>query len=213
MAKQERAVRTREALIRAAAETFDQDGFPVAALTRISARAGVSSGALHFHFASKAALADSVEETAAVALRTLTSESFSPGLSHLQHLVDATHRLAQALREDVVLRVGFGLSGEATHACRTDLRACWRSWVETEVANSAAGGELRADVPPQRVSAAVLAATTGFEVLGARDAAWLSAEAIGGFWRLLLPALVEKDVLAGLAPAGRVPPKPEAADA
>ena len=55
MVKQERALRTREALIESAAEVFDREGFSVASLTAISSRAGVSNGALHFHFASKAA--------------------------------------------------------------------------------------------------------------------------------------------------------------
>ena len=61
MAEQERAVRTRERLIGSAAETFCREGFAVASLSVISAQAGVSSGALHFHFAGKAALADAVE--------------------------------------------------------------------------------------------------------------------------------------------------------
>ncbi|WP_159062215.1 TetR family transcriptional regulator, partial [Streptomyces caniscabiei] len=66
MAKQERAVRTRENLIRSAAEVFDREGYAVASITTISARAGVSNGALHFHFASKAALAEAVAEAAAL---------------------------------------------------------------------------------------------------------------------------------------------------
>ncbi|MCX4906285.1 TetR/AcrR family transcriptional regulator [Streptomyces sp. NBC_00878] len=74
MAQQERAVRTRNALIKSAAELFCKDGFDVVSLSTISARAGVSNGALHFHFASKAALASGVWEAAAQRLRRITAE-------------------------------------------------------------------------------------------------------------------------------------------
>jgi AcrR family transcriptional regulator len=72
MAQQERAVRTRNALIESAAELFCKDGFDVVSLSTISTRAGVSNGALHFHFASKAALASAVWEAAAQRLRRIT---------------------------------------------------------------------------------------------------------------------------------------------
>ena len=61
MVKQERAARTRQALIQAAAEVFAEEGFVTASLSTISRRAGVSNGALHFHFANKGMLADAVE--------------------------------------------------------------------------------------------------------------------------------------------------------
>lgn len=79
MAKQERAVRTRESLIRSAAETFYREGFAVASLSVISAQAGVSSGALHFHFASKAALADAVETAALDRLRIIAQVASRQG--------------------------------------------------------------------------------------------------------------------------------------
>ncbi|MFE9059224.1 hypothetical protein CJI59_04750 [Streptomyces sp. Alain-F2R5] len=202
MAKQERAVRTREALIRAAAESFDQDGFTVASLTRISSRAGVSSGALHFHFASKAALADAVEEAAATALRTVAPDTGHLGTSRLQHLVDATHRLAEALRDDVVLRAGFELSGEAAREPHTDLRMSWRDRVERQARRCEESGELREGVTVGRVVSAVVAATVGFEVLGVRDRAWLAPGTVTEFWRLLLPTLASDAVAARVRPEG-----------
>ncbi len=204
MAKQERAMRTREALIRAAAESFDQDGFTVASLTRISSRAGVSSGALHFHFASKAALADAVEEAAAMVLRAIAHDADRPGSSRLQHLVDATHRLAEALRDDVVLRAGFELSGETARVPRTDLRLSWRDRVERQVRRCEETGELRAGVTAGRVVSAVVAATVGFEVLGVRNRAWLAPGTIAEFWRLLLPTLASDAVVARIRPEGSV---------
>ncbi|WP_420834079.1 TetR family transcriptional regulator [Streptomyces antarcticus] len=73
MAKQERAARTRESLVRAAAEVFAEQGFVTASIAVISRRAGVSAGGLHFHFESKTALAQAVEGRAAEALRQITA--------------------------------------------------------------------------------------------------------------------------------------------
>ncbi|MET9857280.1 ScbR family autoregulator-binding transcription factor [Streptomyces sp. NPDC006450] len=202
MAKQERAVRTRESLIRSAAEIFDREGFTVASLAMISTQAGVSSGALHFHFASKAALAEAVESAALDRLRIIAGVASREGAGRLQYLVDVTHGLALGLRRDVVLRAGFGLGGEAGRVTPGDLREHWRQWVEQAVAEAEKAGELRPGVAPEDAVTAVVAATVGFEVLGSREEAWLAPRTIARFWELLLPALAAGDRLAALEPEG-----------
>ncbi|GGS92649.1 MULTISPECIES: ScbR family autoregulator-binding transcription factor [Streptomyces] len=206
MTKQERAVRTRGTLIRSAAEVFGREGYSVASLAAISSLAGVSNGALHFHFASKAVLADAVEAAALARLADLVGGPLPPpGKGRVQHLVDTTHRLAGALRTDPVLRAGFQLAGESSRPPRHDLRGHWRAWVEEAVRGAETAGELRAGVAVRDAAAAVAAATTGLEVLGVRDAEWLSAAAVAGLWRLLLPALVPEAVVEGIEVAGGCP--------
>ncbi|WP_335755580.1 helix-turn-helix domain-containing protein [Streptomyces sp. 3211] len=73
MVKQERAARTREALVRAAAEVFAEEGFTAASIAVISRRARVSAGGLHFHFAGKTVLARAVQDRAAQALSRITA--------------------------------------------------------------------------------------------------------------------------------------------
>ncbi|MEU9377003.1 ScbR family autoregulator-binding transcription factor [Streptomyces sp. NPDC048255] len=206
MAKQERAVRTRETLIRCAAEIFDREGFTVASLTTISTQAGVSNGALHFHFASKAALADAVEEAALERLRAVGDEASPRGAGWLQHLVDVTHGLTRGLREDVVLRAGFVLSGDTARPSPTDLRLHWQRWVEEAVARADGAGELRAGVAPESAAAAVVAATVGFEVLCARDAQWVSPQTVTRFWQLLLSSLAAPELLDRLEAGGSTAP-------
>ncbi|WP_405706878.1 ScbR family autoregulator-binding transcription factor [Streptomyces sp. NBC_00069] len=198
MVKQERAARTRETLIRSAAQIFDREGFSVASLTGISSLAGVSNGALHFHFASKAALADAVEAAALTRLLAVTDAGPTPGAGRVQRLVDVTHGLAAALRTDVVLRAGFELSGEPSRVSQSDLRERWRRWVQETLERADAEGELHPEVAARDVVTAVVAATVGFEVLGARDAVWLSESTVARFWRLLLPTLVPAALLAEL---------------
>lgn len=205
MVKQERAARTREALIRSAAEVFGREGLSAASVTAISFLAGVSNGALHFHFATKAALADAVEGAALVRLRALTEGAPAAGTGRVQLLVDATHRLAAALRADVVLRAGFELNGEVSRVPRADLRASWQEWVARTVEEADTGGELSPGVAAGDVTAAVVAATVGLEVLGVRDALWLSRPTVVRFWRLLLPTLVPAALLVNIDPQGTGP--------
>ncbi len=205
MVKQERAARTREALIRSAAEVFGQEGFSRASLTAICSRAGVSNGALHFHFESKAALADVVEAEALTRLLAVIGTELPAGASHVQLLVDATHRLADALRSDVVLRTGFSLGSELSHPVRTSLRDHWRCWVEEELERAEAKGELRPEAVAQDVVATVVAATVGLEALGVRDAMWLSAATVSRIWRLLLPSVAPTGLLADLEADGTQP--------
>ncbi|MFD3722337.1 TetR family transcriptional regulator [Streptomyces sp. NPDC058674] len=90
MVKQERAARTRESLVRAAAEVFAEQGFTTASIAAISRRAGVSAGGLHFHFESKTALADAVEDRAVQALRRITAGR--PGSAYAAQGAQGAHR-------------------------------------------------------------------------------------------------------------------------
>ncbi|MFD4139769.1 TetR family transcriptional regulator [Streptomyces sp. NPDC058572] len=67
--RQQRAEKTRCALLAAAAAEFAQHGYTGATLMRISKRAGVILGALTFHFPAKEQLAEAVTEAGASATR------------------------------------------------------------------------------------------------------------------------------------------------
>ncbi|WP_225839808.1 ScbR family autoregulator-binding transcription factor [Streptomyces sp. NK08204] len=60
MALQERAIRTRRAILVAAAAVFAEVGYEAATISEILHRADVTKGALYFHFASKEELAQAV---------------------------------------------------------------------------------------------------------------------------------------------------------
>lgn len=57
MARQERAIRTRRALLVAAAEVFDEVGYEAATISDVLKKSGMTKGALYFHFTSKEELA------------------------------------------------------------------------------------------------------------------------------------------------------------
>ncbi|WP_327358766.1 ScbR family autoregulator-binding transcription factor [Streptomyces sp. NBC_01304] len=190
MVKQERAARTRQSLIRAAAEVFAQDGFAPASLNAISRRAGVSNGALHFHFETKLALAQAVHDEARETVRGLTQ--LAPpgdGGGALQVLVDATHGLMRRLAEDVVVRAGFELCNDLSRGDVSELRWAWQQWIEDTLRRADREGLLAEGVSPEAAAPAIMAATVGFEVLGSANSEWLSEQRIARFWDLMLPRL------------------------
>ncbi|MFJ2675965.1 ScbR family autoregulator-binding transcription factor [Streptomyces sp. NPDC087525] len=205
MVTQDRAARTRRSLIRAAAEIFAVEGFVPASLTMISRRAGVSNGALHFHFKSKEALAGAVEEEAARELRLITECRDHGEAPALQLLIDATHALMLRLDEDVVVQAGFELSGERSRLGGIELRRQWRRWTEDILQRASSGGELAPGVAPDIAAATLLATTVGFEVLGARDGKeWISGPTLARFWELMLPGLAARpdSLIADGSPGG-----------
>ncbi|MFC7472440.1 TetR family transcriptional regulator [Actinomadura keratinilytica] len=60
MVKQERAIRTRKAILTAAAKIFEERGYRAATISEILSAAGVTKGALYFHFSSKEELAQGI---------------------------------------------------------------------------------------------------------------------------------------------------------
>ncbi|MEU5979082.1 ScbR family autoregulator-binding transcription factor [Streptomyces sp. NPDC047315] len=202
--KQERAVRTRQSLIRAAAEAFERHGYVQAKLSEISASAGVTPGALHFHFPTKAAVASTVEATAATALRRAATEAQEPGMNALQRLTSITYALGRRMREDVVARAGYQLNCRSPHGAGLDLCQEWQSCVERLVAEAAEEGLLADGVTEEDMVATVVGATTGFESLARTEPDWLSPATLTRFWRLIMPRLAASEA-AHCANAGPAP--------
>ncbi|AVZ77950.1 TetR family transcriptional regulator (plasmid) [Streptomyces lunaelactis] len=206
MLKQERAVRTRHSLVHSAAQAFQQHGYVQARLADISSRAGVSPGALHFHFENKSAVASTVQAEAAESLRrAVRAATRQPGMNALQKLTDASHALADTLRRDVVARAGFQLSCD--EACKAEWDLCqeWHRYVQRLLEEAADENLLSEDVARHNVAASIVAATTGLEVLARNDAEWLAHETLTGLWELILPCLATGAALTVLEPGGTHP--------
>ncbi|MER7769287.1 TetR/AcrR family transcriptional regulator [Kitasatospora sp. NPDC096140] len=105
---QERSERTRGRLVEAGAGLFDRCGYAGATLGEIAAAAGVTKGALYFHFASKEELARAVFEQAECSLRSACGDHRAVD-SPLQALIDAGYWLVDALGTDPVVRAAFRL--------------------------------------------------------------------------------------------------------
>lgn len=112
MGLQERAVRTRARIVRAAAMEMDRVGYEGAKLSRICELADASMGALTFHFPSKGALAEAVREEGRTIVDAVVTRMLPPGESQLRAVVDLTVALAELLEKDVVVRAAARVAGE-----------------------------------------------------------------------------------------------------
>ncbi|MGW2649320.1 ScbR family autoregulator-binding transcription factor [Streptomyces sp. NPDC001393] len=189
MVKQVRAARTRESLIRAAAEVFAADGYALASLPAISRRAGVSAGALHFHFANKDALAAEVESAATDSVEKLAERCRGTADTSLQSLVRTMSGLLVAVADDPVVRAGFKLSGDPSRKSEAAMLGWWRNCVHDLVLQAQRAGELADGVSPDGATTTIVAATVGLEVIAATDDGWRPDERMAQFWSLLLPGL------------------------
>ncbi|MEW2393544.1 ScbR family autoregulator-binding transcription factor [Streptomyces venezuelae] len=189
MSQQERATRTRNALIQAAAELFERHGYTRASLEDISTRAQVSRGALHFHFENKAALADAVEHAAAHAIRE-TAESTPPNpTSPLHTLMDLSHRMVHLLHHDTIVRAGFRLNCDPGPRTPLNLHQQWQAHVHHHVTQAANQQTLAPHITPHHLTATIVATTTGLEVLSRTNHNWLTPTPLTHFWQLLLPSI------------------------
>ncbi|MEI5036150.1 TetR family transcriptional regulator [Streptomyces sp. S1A(2023)] len=100
---QERAARTRQAVLEAAADEFAERGYEGASLQRMGRRAATSIGALTFHFGNKTTLAEEVRTTGRARFeRCLEDLAAAPDpLRQLRTLIGALARLAH---EDAFVR-------------------------------------------------------------------------------------------------------------
>ncbi|MGW0537938.1 ScbR family autoregulator-binding transcription factor [Streptomyces sp. NPDC003032] len=104
MAKQDRAIRTRRTILAAAAQVFEERGYQAATITEILATAGVTKGALYFHFESKDQLAQGVLAEQGQSL------SVPARNCKIQELVDTVALHAYRLQIDPMVRAGVRLS-------------------------------------------------------------------------------------------------------
>ncbi|MFJ4487019.1 TetR family transcriptional regulator [Streptomyces longwoodensis] len=133
MARQERAEQTRQRIVEAAASEFAGHGYDGTSLHGIVRTAGVTMGALTFHFRSKSALADAVQESGAAATRAAL-DATTPATG-FQGALETVLALAGALRTTPSVRAAARLTREG-HGGWYD---CWapglrdaleRSWCE-----------------------------------------------------------------------------------
>ncbi|GAA1144885.1 AcrR family transcriptional regulator [Kitasatospora gansuensis] len=160
MVKQERAARTRKILVDAAALEFDRDGYEGTSLARISKAAGISSGAVTFHFAHKGALAGAILGQGRAAAREVLEKVAGDGADPLGATVRLTLELARLLESDVVVRAAARLAREQSRTL-PGWYCVWLPTVRQWLAEAGAAGLLRPGVQSD-----VLATTVGYLLTG-----------------------------------------------
>jgi AcrR family transcriptional regulator len=108
MAMQDRAIRTRRKILSAAAEVFESRGYRSATISEVLRTAGVTKGALYFHFQSKEELAQGVLNAQDQVV------NLPQRATKVQELVDVVMLHAHRLQTDSMVRAGVRLTMDQT---------------------------------------------------------------------------------------------------
>ncbi|MEV6121877.1 ScbR family autoregulator-binding transcription factor [Streptomyces sp. SID8352] len=201
MARQERGIRSRHSILEAAADVFGERGYDAASTNEILSRAGLTRGALYYHFPSKEAIATALVEAQGEALTVPERRTW------LQSAIDLTLSFAHRLKTDTVLRASVRLTVEQssfTSSARAPYDQAIRA-MEDLLRRAERRGELLPGTDVAEVAATIVSAFTGLQVVSQAysDRRDLPLR-ISAMWRLVLPGLATPGLLPRLdaSPSG-----------
>jgi len=196
MAQQVRAVETRAAILQGAAAAFHERGYGSTSLTQVSAAAGVTKGALYFHFDSKEALAVAIIEAQHAQSVGAGRQLLDDNVPGLRALVSMSYELARQLREDLIVSAGVRLTLEAMNF-QTPVSAPYLDWMdacEEFLRRGIVDGDVDASIDVRAAAHFFTAAFTGVQVVS--DVLTHRGDIdmrLTQMWALLLPSLVSEE--------------------
>lgn len=157
---QQRAVRTRELILDAAAEEFAAHGYVAATLLGVVERTGMTKGALYGHFSSKEELAAALIKEAGDELAACAARRGGPTLQTLRKI---TLDLARQVRQDTRARSALRLAVEAPHLDRHSIRLVERICLSLTraVAEAQAGHQAGGSRPPESIAQLLMSVFAG----------------------------------------------------
>ncbi len=168
--KQERAVQTRERILIAAARAFAADGYAEVTLLNIAERAGMTKGAVYFHFKNKESLAVTIAEGFYQRMVENTETVTRLQRPPLESLVEFLRQTAQAFRDDELIQAGSRLQLEGSSVA-APMPAPFRTFgatVESWLAAAAKEGQLPDGVDPAALTRVLVEA-----YFGAQHISWV----------------------------------------
>ncbi|WP_331744959.1 TetR/AcrR family transcriptional regulator (plasmid) [Streptomyces sp. NBC_01136] len=165
MARQERAIRTRQKILVAAAEVFDEVGYEATTISEILKRSEVTKGALYFHFTSKEELAQRILAEQIHAIPPVPPQDLA-----LQEAVDEALLLTYLLRSgDARVRGSIRLTvDQGSPQDGLDRSVPMQGWINRSVElfeKAKANGELLPDVDVVSLAKLFVGCFTGVQVL------------------------------------------------
>ena len=152
----EEAAATRDSILDAAEQLFVEQGVSRTTLQHIASAAGVTRGAIYWHFDDKGALFNAMMERATLpfecALTVLNKASETDPLDDLRSFVLEIFRVteqdpkARRVFEIASLKVEFVSELDAVRVRRSQSKKEWMAHVEERIKLGIRGGQIRADV-------------------------------------------------------------------
>ncbi|MFG2129927.1 ScbR family autoregulator-binding transcription factor [Streptomyces sp. NPDC048751] len=193
MAKQERAIRTRRAILEAAGAVFDEHGYTSTTIAMVLERAEVTKGALYFHFPSKESLAQAVLD------EQVPFGAVPPQTCKVQEIIDMTFVVGERLLSNSLLRGSVRLAVDQETPSSVDHGEPFRQWAERltvllELARER--GELLPTVRPRETVEMIVGAFTGIQLM---SRALTGRADLGGrlsvLWSHILPSIAVPGLL------------------
>ncbi|MEU0678222.1 ScbR family autoregulator-binding transcription factor [Streptomyces sp. NPDC006172] len=194
MAKQDRAIRTRQSILLAAAGVFEERGYQAATISEILAAAGVTKGALYFHFPSKEHLAQGV-------LAQQDLEMSLPRGCKVQEVVDMGMLHAYRLQSDPMVRaaVRLSLDQHAQGLDRSGPFVRWSGSIRECLETAQRQGELLPYVVPHESAEVMVGAFAGVQAMSQTVCEYQDLQhRISSLLRHVLPNIVVPSVLAAV---------------
>lgn len=189
MAIQQRAVLTRTRVLTAAAEVFARTGFLAASMNDIVDQAGVTKGAVYFHFPSKEALAVAIVEEQFRQWPPMVEALAKHSPNALVAVVALTYEVGSRFRDDVLVTAGVRLSFERglVNADMPTPFVGWISQLQAMFARARREGLLRPGIMPTPTARALVGSFFGIqhvsEILTSRQDL---ETRLDEFWRIFL---------------------------
>lgn len=164
---QPRARETREALTAAAARTFSRAGFANTALADICSSAGLTIGALYFHFDSKEALARAILSDYNVEMHAFCDALLQRTSSPLETMIYAGLSWGRRIVGDPIVASGVRLSIERSDLWATSIDA-WDPWFDTMctlLSRAREKGETAAGIEAEPAVSFLLGAFAGAQII------------------------------------------------
>ncbi|MFF0885124.1 ScbR family autoregulator-binding transcription factor [Streptomyces sp. NPDC003456] len=195
MAKQDRAIRTRQTILSAAARVFEERGYQAATISEIISLAGVTKGALYFHFPSKEHLAEGV----------LTEQDHNLPIpdraSKVQQLVDTVVLHAHRLQTDPMVRAGVRLTldQQAQGLDRSGPFVRWSEIGSELLGKAQAQGELLDHVATAETADVLVGSFAGIQAMSQAMCEYQDLPGrVSSLLRHILPSIVVPSVLASV---------------
>lgn len=202
MSRQDRAERTRNAILDAAAEAFEARGFAGTSLSDILARAGVTKGALYFHFASKEELAkELIDEQWKIELPPLDNPN-----NPIQNVIDLCHLFCFALCTNIRVRASSRLVTESNfERPYPQVYTRWLDMIHEFLKVAHDSGDLRPEWEPADVASYVGGAVLGVQTMsGVLTNREDLRRRLTDMWKISLPGLVPARRLSRFRPGGTI---------
>ena len=194
MARQARSEATRQRIITAAVDLFNEIGYPSAGLAEIVERAQMTKGALYYHFDSKEDLAVAIISDGGAVVITAFQEMAASPAPALETMIHGSFVVASLMSTNTMVRTAVQLCRAMAGFSEAARRAYadWLNLMKAAARRAQAEGDVRGDLDPGAVATCVVSAIAGAELVSNAQSGGDDLIArLTSVWEILLPAIAE----------------------